>query len=434
MLPINSQDSTHSIEMPNIRDEEDPVNKKYSSLLSLIIQSRLLRRIRIEDSRKLIHSIKVGFALVLVSLLYFLQPLFQQVGDNAMWAIMTVVVVFEFTAGATLSKGINRGVGTIIGGGLGCVAALIAQKIGGISRAITISTSVFVFGALASYSRLVPSIKRKFDYGAMIFILTFNLVAVSCPRGEEIIKIAGDRLSTIGIGFAICVFTSVFIFPIWAGDELHRSLVSKFDNIALSIEVCLKEYFKPLDLKTETHASAGISSYKSMLHTRPADEMMTNFAKWEPWHGKFGFSYPWDKYLRLGELLRELAACVLSLEGCMHSHRQSPPSLKLAIKEPCEAMGKLLSFSLRELSDDIFNMHQCLPWGLIAAKLRLMRLELISAISVSNLRTPENGNGTTDDALPIASFAFILMQMVDKVEALAKEVEELGDLAGSLIH
>jgi membrane-bound metal-dependent hydrolase YbcI (DUF457 family) len=51
------------------------------------------------DLRKLIHSIKVGTALVLVSLLYLLDPLFGQVGENAMWAIMTVVVIFEFFAG-----------------------------------------------------------------------------------------------------------------------------------------------------------------------------------------------------------------------------------------------------------------------------------------------------------------------------------------------
>ena len=49
--------------------------------------------------RKVIHSVKVAIALVVVSLLYLLDPLYNQVGDNAMWAIMTVVVVFEFFAG-----------------------------------------------------------------------------------------------------------------------------------------------------------------------------------------------------------------------------------------------------------------------------------------------------------------------------------------------
>lgn len=70
----------------------------------------------------------------------------------------------------------------------------------------------------------------------MIFILTFNLVAVSGFRGDEAIRLAVNRLSTIGMGIIICEFTSLFIFPIWAGDELHHSFVTKFDNLALSIE------------------------------------------------------------------------------------------------------------------------------------------------------------------------------------------------------
>ena len=52
-----------------------------------------------DDPRRVIHALKVGTALTLVSLLYLLEPLFEGVGQNAMWAVMTVVVVFEFTAG-----------------------------------------------------------------------------------------------------------------------------------------------------------------------------------------------------------------------------------------------------------------------------------------------------------------------------------------------
>lgn len=61
--------------------------------------SSLLKKACMDDIKKVIHSIKLGIALVLVSLLYLLDPLFKQVGENAMWAIMTVVVVFEFYAG-----------------------------------------------------------------------------------------------------------------------------------------------------------------------------------------------------------------------------------------------------------------------------------------------------------------------------------------------
>ncbi|KAL5997069.1 hypothetical protein ACLOJK_007997 [Asimina triloba] len=334
--------------------------------------------------------------------------------------------------GATLNKGINRGIGTIIGGGLGSLSTLLALKIGGISRFIIIGISVFISGAVASYVRLIPIVKKRFDYGVLIFILTFNLVAVSASRGFQTIEIASDRLSMIGIGFAITLLTSLFIFPIWASDELHHSLISKFDSLALSIQVCLKEYFKLLDTSREPHASSNISSSKSVLHSKTADEMMANFAKWERWHGKFGVPYPWGKHLSLGELLRELAACIFSLEECVQPHRQPSPFLKLAVKEPCEAVGTLLSFTLRELGDGISNMRRSRPCELIIAMLRLTRLELSTATLAFHSRTPEIGNDTVGDGLPIASFMFILMEMVEKVEVLAKEVEELGDLAGFL--
>lgn len=70
----------------------------------------------------------------------------------------------------------------------------------------------------------------------MIFILTFSLVAVSGLRAEKIIELARERLSTIGMGFGICIFTSLLIFPIWASDELHRVTSTKFDNLASCIE------------------------------------------------------------------------------------------------------------------------------------------------------------------------------------------------------
>ena len=57
-----------------------------------------------DDPRRVIHALKVGLALTLVSLLYLLEPLFKGVGKNAIWAVMTVVVVLEFTAGQFLSK------------------------------------------------------------------------------------------------------------------------------------------------------------------------------------------------------------------------------------------------------------------------------------------------------------------------------------------
>lgn len=52
-----------------------------------------------DDPRRIIHSLKVGLALTLVSMLYYVRPLYNSFGVSGMWAILTVVVVFEFTVG-----------------------------------------------------------------------------------------------------------------------------------------------------------------------------------------------------------------------------------------------------------------------------------------------------------------------------------------------
>lgn len=52
-----------------------------------------------EDPRRVIHAVKMGAALTLVSLLYLLGPLIKVFGPNAMWAVMTVCLVLEFTVG-----------------------------------------------------------------------------------------------------------------------------------------------------------------------------------------------------------------------------------------------------------------------------------------------------------------------------------------------
>lgn len=80
-------------------NETSPNYKKENKLSFFRSFSSLIGKHCEQHMQNIIHSVKVGIALVLVSLLYLLDPLFEQVGENAMWAIMTVVVVFEFFAG-----------------------------------------------------------------------------------------------------------------------------------------------------------------------------------------------------------------------------------------------------------------------------------------------------------------------------------------------
>lgn len=95
----------------------------------------------------------------------------------------------------------------------------------------------FVFAAaVATFLRFVPKIKARYDYGMVIFILTFCLVAVSGYRVEEVVELAHQRLSTIIIGAAACMLISIFVCPVWAGQDLHNMVASNIEKLANYLE------------------------------------------------------------------------------------------------------------------------------------------------------------------------------------------------------
>lgn len=56
------------------------------------------------DPRKIIFALKMGLALSIVSLLIFFKQPLSYIGQNSIWAILTVVVVFEFSIGRYINQ------------------------------------------------------------------------------------------------------------------------------------------------------------------------------------------------------------------------------------------------------------------------------------------------------------------------------------------
>lgn len=322
-----------------------------------------------EDPRRVIHAIKVGLALTVVSLFYLMEPLFDGVGENAIWAIMTVVVVSEFTAGATLSKGLNRGIGTVVAGCLAVSVGYIAEKAGTVGEAILIGASCFSLGAAATFFRFFPKIKTKYDYGVLIFILTFNMITVSGYRVDNIFRMAYERLSTISIGCAVSLLISFCIFPIWAGEDLHNSIINRFEGLADSIKGCMVEYLKGSEFCEKTRGDNDqilediiCKGYSDVLNSKASEESLANFASWEPKHGTFGFNHPWKQYVKVGGMLRHLAYCVVALHGCLHSQHQAPQMNRSALKKSCTyEVGMEVTNILLELAASIKDMRECPP-------------------------------------------------------------------------
>ncbi|EOA13165.1 hypothetical protein CARUB_v10026188mg [Capsella rubella] len=320
-----------------------------------------------EDPRRVIHALKVGIALTLVSLLYLMEPFFKGVGKNALWAVMTVVVVLEFSAGATLRKGLNRGLGTLIAGSLAFFIEWVAIHSGKILGGIFIGTSVFIIGSTITYMRFIPYIKKNYDYGMLVFLLTFNLITVSSYRVDTVIKIAHARLYTICIGIGICLFMSLLVFPIWSGDDLHKSTFTKLQGLSRCIEACVIEYFEDKEGDKETSDSESddedliYKGYKTVLDSKSADEALAMYASWEIRHTRLCHKFPSQQYIKVGSVLRKFSYTVVALHGCLQTEIQTPRSIRILFKDPCVRLAREICKVLSELSESIENRRHCSP-------------------------------------------------------------------------
>ncbi|CAI9762585.1 unnamed protein product [Fraxinus pennsylvanica] len=87
-----------------------------------------------------------------------------------MWAVMTVVVVFEYTVGATLYKYLNSTIATFLAGILAVGIHWIASRSGEKFEPIVIGVPIFLLASVTTFSRFIPAVKAMFDYGAALLL------------------------------------------------------------------------------------------------------------------------------------------------------------------------------------------------------------------------------------------------------------------------
>ncbi|AED95405.1 aluminum activated malate transporter family protein [Arabidopsis thaliana] len=303
-----------------------------------------------DDPRRVKHALKVGVSLTLVSLLYLMEPLFKGIGNSAIWAVMTVVVVLEFSA-----------------------------------------------GALITYLRFIPYIKKNYDYGMLIFLLTFNLITVSSYRVDTVIKIAHERFYTIAMGVGICLLMSLLVFPIWSGEDLHKSTVAKLQGLSYSIEACVNEYFEEEEKDEETSDLSEdtiYNGYKTVLDSKSADEALAMYASWEPRHTRHCHRFPWKHYVKVGSVLRQFGYTVVALHGCLKTEIQTPRPLRGLFKDPCVRLAGEICKVLSELAASIRNRRHCSP-EILSDSLQVALQDLNTAIKSQPklfLGSSQNGN------------------------------------------
>ncbi|KAF9598929.1 hypothetical protein IFM89_033127 [Coptis chinensis] len=357
------------------------------------------------------------------------RPIYNGFGNSAIWAVLTVVVVFEFSVGATLGKCINRGFATLLAGALGIGANHLSTLAGEEGETIVLCFLIFILAAAATFSRFFPSIKARYDYGVVIFILTFSLVSVSGYRVDEILELAHQRLSTVLIGGMICVIVSIVICPVWAGEDLHKLVALNIEKIADFLEGFGGEYFTQQEDAESTEASkiekSFLKGYKSVLNSKTSEEVLANLARWEPFHGRFKFHHPWTQYLKVGALTRQCAYQVEALNIYINSEIQVPQEFKKNIEEACTKMSSESGKALRELASGIRKMTQTSACNIHVANSKTAANDL-----KSTLRTALPANIDLSHIIPAATVATLLVEIVSCTEKLVDAVHELACLSG----
>lgn len=69
-------------------------------------------------------------------------------------------------------------------------------------------------------------------------------MAVSGYRVDQIVELAHQRLSTILIGAFTCMIISIFLCPVWAGEDLHNKTITNIEKLAKFFEGKKKKKFK----------------------------------------------------------------------------------------------------------------------------------------------------------------------------------------------
>ncbi|KAJ6715802.1 ALUMINUM ACTIVATED MALATE TRANSPORTER FAMILY PROTEIN [Salix koriyanagi] len=331
---------------------------------------------------------------------------------------------YVFNAGATLSRGVNRAVATFLSATLAFGAHHLAVLSGEESEPVFSGLFVFLKAGMVTFARFFPRMKERYDYGLLIFILTFCLISVSGYRDDEVLDMVYSRISTIVIGGLTAVIVCVGICPVWAGDDLSKLVAANIEKLGVFLEGFGVEVFR-LSGEGESRKAASLQGFESIIDTITEEESLANFARWEPDHGPFRIRLPWKQYLKIGSLTRECACRIESLNGYLSmGFKYTPPEIGGKIQELSTKKSTESGKALKELALAIRTTTAPSSAGIYIIK---------SKNATENIKSLFNSTLSKDtppqEIVPATTVISLLVDVVSCTEKIAESVYVLASLA-----
>ncbi|TVU27969.1 hypothetical protein EJB05_19475, partial [Eragrostis curvula] len=381
-------------------------------------------KIGADDPRKAMYGVKLGVALTLVSLFYYVRPMYDGVGGNAVWAIMTVVLAFEYTVGGTVSKGLNGTTGTMSAALLALGVHWVASKSGSTFEPVVASGSVFLLGAAAAFARFIPTVTLRFDYGVTAFILTYGYVAVSGYRAHDLAVLALRRICTYSIGIFLCIAVCVLVCPVWSGEQMHLLTARNMESLAAAVEGCVEDCFDERGKRPRMQAESE-GHKQCVLDSKAAEDAHANLAWWEPPHGRFGSRHPYDQYVRVGAAMRRCAFCLDALGSRVVGTEARAPEHAAA-----RVLGEACARVLRESSGCIATMTLPRGLGLAMEEMDAAVDELRADLrAVTSKLVEEHTETSLTEAMPLFTVGTLLIEVSVRVKEVVDAVHVLATLA-----
>ncbi|XP_047965848.1 aluminum-activated malate transporter 8-like [Salvia hispanica] len=210
-----------------------------------------------------------SFTVIVVSWnpddIHYHDVFFQASSADGLLSITTILALFEYTVGATLAKGLNRLFATCLGVALGYgmhhSAALMDKY------SVVIGLSVTFIVTIATYCRFFPKVKDMFDECFSTFMASFTVIMVSWSPDDTTLKGECLRLIAIWVAGIMAILICIFVFPDWAGEDLHVGTADNIDRLARYLEdysSCFRlkgvalDYAKGLNFTTNVKDANGI--------------------------------------------------------------------------------------------------------------------------------------------------------------------------------